>query len=142
MNRPPQYSLPATNSYNVNNFNGVTTPPRIESKNILFENAKYHVVIENTSRPNWITEKLIDSLATKTIPIYWGCPNVGDFFNEEGILTFNNMDELNTVLNSITPEFYDEMKDVIEENYEKSKEYYNFHERVEREVNTLIHESI
>ena len=119
-------------------FKRLQTPPRIESKNVLFENSKYHIVVENTSKTNWITEKLIDCFATKTIPIYWGCPNVGEFFNIKGILQFTNMGELSNILDNITPEFYDEMKDVIEENYEKSKEYYDFHKRVEKEINDII----
>lgn len=124
----------------INNFtfNKYRTPPRIESKNILFNNAKYHITVENTKRENWITEKIIDCFATKTIPIYYGCPNVGEFFNKKGILSFNDMDELNKILNTITPTLYDDLEDVLEENYQKSKQYYDFHKRVEFEINNLI----
>ena len=126
------------NNINGFNFKRFKTPPRIQSKNILFENAKYHIVVENTSKKNWITEKLIDCFATKTIPIYWGCPNVGEFFNQKGILQFTNMEELGNILNTISPTYYDDMKEVIEENFEKSKEYYDFHKRVEKEINDII----
>lgn len=43
------------------------SPPRIPTKDFLFEVAKYHIVVENEQRNNWITEKLIDCLATRTI---------------------------------------------------------------------------
>lgn len=125
---------------NINGFrlNKYRTPPRIESKNILFDKAKYHITIENTKRVNWVTEKIIDCFATKTIPIYYGCPNIGEFFNEKGIISFNDLDELDGILNKITPEFYDEISEVLEENYQKSKQYYDFHKRVEKEINNLI----
>lgn len=125
---------------NINGFNfkRFKTPPRIESKNTLFENAKYHIVVENTSKQNWVTEKVIDCFATKTIPIYWGCPNIGEFFNDKGIIQFNNIDELDKILNNLTPDFYDSVYDILEENYEKSKQYYDFHKRVESEINNLI----
>jgi hypothetical protein len=114
------------------------TPPRIGSKNQLFENAKFHIVIENARRENWITEKIIDCFATKTIPIYHGCPNIGEYFNEKGIIKFNNLQELDEILNNITPQIYNEMYEYIEENFVKSYEYFDFHKRVENEINNII----
>jgi hypothetical protein len=114
------------------------TPPRIDSKNQLFENAKFHIVIENARRENWITEKIIDCFATKTIPIYHGCPNIGEYFNEKGIIKFNNLQELDEILNNITPQIYNEMYEYIEENFVKSYEYFDFHKRVENEINNII----
>lgn len=130
-----------SNTDNINGFffRKISSPPRIENKNILFENAKFHIVIENTSKDNLITEKLIDCFATKTIPIYWGCPNIGEFFNEKGIIKFNTLEELDLILNKLTPEYYEELSDVLEENYQKSKEYYDFHKRVEKEINNIIY---
>lgn len=125
-------------NYNEFSVTKMMTPPRIVNKDVMFINAKYSIIVENTSRVNWITEKLIDCLATKTIPIYYGCPNVGEFFNEKGILTFTTIEELIIILNEITPQSYTEMGDIIDENYEKSKEYHDFHIRVENEVNNLI----
>ena len=96
-------------------------------------------MVENTSKTNWITEKIIDCFATKTIPIYYGCPNISEFFNEKGVLKFNTLEELDNILNTITPEIYDNLEEVINENYEKSKEYFDFHKRVENEINNLIY---
>ena len=73
---------------NIFTIKKIKSPPRIESKNIIFENAKFSIIIENVKRKNWITEKLIDCFATKTIPIYYGCPNVGEWFDTNGIITF------------------------------------------------------
>jgi hypothetical protein len=53
------------------------SPPYEPSKNPYYETAMYSVAIENVSEDNWFTEKLIDCFATDTVPIYWGCPNLG-----------------------------------------------------------------
>jgi len=47
----------------------------------------YHksVAIENSSYPNYFTEKLVDCLLTWTLPIYWGCPNLDDFFPPDAV---------------------------------------------------------
>eukprot|EP01050_Picozoa_sp_SAG11_P000030 SAG11_NODE_1_length_64905_cov_182.268355_30_plen_260_part_00 len=117
------------------NYNDFTTlklmtPPRIEDKSVMFTEAKYSIIIENVNSPNWITEKLIDCLITKTIPLYWGCPNVGEYFNESGILTFTTFDELLILLNDLTIGHYESLVDVVNDNYIKSLEYVDFHSRV------------
>jgi hypothetical protein len=132
------YSFLKTYTNSDFSINSVMTPPRLENKHPIFENAKFSIIIENANHRNWITEKLIDAFATKTIPIYCGCPNVGDYFNTDGILTFNNEGELVNILNSLTPELYDELSDVVNENYEKSFEYHDFHERVQQEIKNFI----
>lgn len=114
------------------------TPPRIPNKGVMFTNAKYAIIVENVCRDNWFTEKLIDCLSTKTIPIYYGCPNIGNYFNCDGILSFNTIDELHSILNKLTPEFYDNQSTVIDENYEKSLQYHNLYGRVTESINKLI----
>jgi hypothetical protein len=90
----------------------------------------YHIAIENSRNKNFFTEKIVDAFLTKTIPIYWGCPNIDEFFNTDGIITFNNVDELTVILNNLTYEFYESKKDIIEENYNKAKQYADFVKRI------------
>ena len=42
---------------------------------------KYTFAAENTSRPNYCTEKLIDGILAECLVFYWGCPNVADFLD-------------------------------------------------------------
>lgn len=42
---------------------------------------KYHIVLENQSRNNVITEKIYDSYLGLAYPIYWGAPNLDDYFH-------------------------------------------------------------
>lgn len=47
---------------------------------------RYSIVIENCREQNYFSEKLIDALLCDTVPIYWGCPNIGDFFDTDGMV--------------------------------------------------------
>ena len=44
----------------------------------------FQIAIDSFRREYQITEKLLDPLLTKTIPIYYGCTNVGEYFNRYG----------------------------------------------------------
>ena len=46
---------------------------------------KYHIAIENTSQNDYVTEKLLDPYLTYTYPIYYGAPNVNEYFSEESL---------------------------------------------------------
>ena len=63
---------------------------------------RFSIAIENEIKTNWITEKLSDCFLTGVIPIYYGCPNVGDFFDLNGILTFSTKEELDSIIKDIT----------------------------------------
>jgi len=41
---------------------------------------RYHIAIENQICPHYWSEKLADSFLAFNLPIYGGCPNVGDYF--------------------------------------------------------------
>ena len=87
---------------------------------------------------NWFTEKLVDCFRTKTIPIYKGCPNIKDFYNEKGIIFFNSMEELSSILNDVNQNgdsIYDSMKKELDDNYDRSWADLEFNERVEIEIN-------
>tara|TARA_R110000851_G_scaffold229758_2_gene382474 strand:+ start:600 stop:1442 length:843 start_codon:yes stop_codon:yes gene_type:complete len=122
-------------------LNLVRSPPKIPSKNPMFEHAKFAIVIENTSRRNLMSEKLVDALYTKTVPIYWGAPNVGEFFNSKGILSFETEEELYNILSVLTPELYDRLADsgVLEENYERCLKHTSFYQPIDAAIDKHIY---
>ena len=93
-----------------------------KSKDKLFE-SMFSLIIENTSEENYFTEKIIDAFQTYTIPIYWGCPNISDYFNRKGIIFFNNVTNLHDILNNLTVDFYYENLLSVIENYNNSLHY-------------------
>jgi len=84
---------------------------------------RYSVVIENICEPNYFTEKIVDCFATGTVPIYWGCPNIGEFFDLGGIITFRNLRELGQVLSRIGPDDYEARRPAIASNLAKVPEF-------------------
>lgn len=53
---------------------------------------KYHIVLENRSAHNIISEKLHDSFLGMAYPIYWGAPNVHEYFPEQSVTSINILD--------------------------------------------------
>lgn len=87
---------------------------------------RFSIVIENCKRDYWFTEKLIDCFVTGTIPIYWGCPSIGDFFNIDGMFIFNTMEELNVILKKIILDPLSEYRikmEGVKDNFGRSKNY-------------------
>jgi len=104
-------------------------PPSIpmEEKYKLFEDTMFHVAIENTINVNYISEKIIDSFMSYTIPIYWGCPNIGEYFNTDGIIFFETKEQLNNILDNLTEKDYYDRLDAVLENYEIANKKYAFY---------------
>ena len=96
----------------------------IPSKLDALRDYMFNIAIENVScDDNYFSEKIIDCFLTGTIPVYHGCIHIGEFFDERGILSFQTQEELDTIMNSLTPEKYQEMLPYIEANYKKCFEW-------------------
>jgi len=108
------------------NFELLFPQERIETKIPLFQEAMFHITIENSRYENYITEKVIDCFMSYTIPIYWGCPNMGDYFDTKGIITFNTIEELKEILEDLSPEMYKTKLEAIKKNYEIAKNNFAF----------------
>ncbi len=91
------------------------------SKKWLF-NSQYHIAIENTQQQDYFTEKVLDCFVSKTVPIYLGCPNIGDYFDVRGMIIVDSTEQIIEAVNNLTPESYDAMRPYIEENYRRAKE--------------------
>lgn len=96
---------------------------RINKKIDVLRDYMFCIVMENQVMDYLFTEKLIDCLVTGTIPIYYGCPSIGDFFDTEGFLTFNTIEELSDIIPKLDKEFYDSKIEHIKNNFELAKKY-------------------
>lgn len=117
------------------------SPPVLECKRPMLYPFQYSIVMENARHRNWITEKLIDCLVSRTVPIYWGCPNVGEFFDDSGILKFDTYEDLTKVLAGLTPDSYSSYLKAIEHNLHEAMKYTNVHTRVDEEVRKMLQSS-
>ena len=141
-----QINIPKKWFYTLDDFNeenfkkgGVGRPDNHwPSKKVCYIDVMFHVGIENVKHNNWYTEKITDAFATKTLPIYWGCPNLGDLgYDERGIIRFNTNEELINIVNSLTPDVYYEKLPYMEYNCELVK-----HHRVKDKLEIFFKEII
>jgi hypothetical protein len=109
------------------------SPPMIPDKNKFFVNAKFHIVCENQVMDNMFSEKLLDCFKTYTVPIYYGCSNIEKYFNPQGIVKFNTIDEFKHVIDTITPDMYQDLMPYMVDNYNRAKLYWekNIYQRIE-----------
>lgn len=100
---------------------GVALPKKISSCDVY----AFSIAIENCRRDYYFTEKIIDCFLTGTVPIYWGCPSIGKFFNTDGFFIFNTIDELYDIIRDQNKliEFYTERGNIILENYNTAMKY-------------------
>jgi len=95
----------------------------VENKLEALQDFRYSIIIENDNCDAMFSEKLIDCFMTGTIPVYWGCNSIGDFFNKNGMFCFEKIDELDNILTQCTYEHYNQSLEFIKENFEKAKKY-------------------
>ena len=95
------------------------------SKAPLFATFQFSIIIENSRQKHYFTEKLIDCIITKTIPIYYGCTNIDEYFNTTGwiLLDSESIIDLYTKLTLLNDSWYSKYKDVVMENYERVQAY-------------------
>jgi hypothetical protein len=100
----------------------------VKHKADVLKNYKFSVAIENSSVPSYFTEKIIDCFATYTMPIYWGCPTIGEFFDPNGILYAKNLEDLLRIVDTVNNDpdgIYNrkETQQALENNFLLAKKY-------------------
>lgn len=62
---------------------------------------KFSIAFENTSHPGYTTEKIVDSFAAGTIPIYWGDPRIAETFNTGAFVNCHDYASLDDVVEAV-----------------------------------------
>lgn len=83
----------------------------------------FHIAMENQSRDYHFSEKLINPIIVGTIPIYYGMPSIGDYFDTRGMIIFNDVEEIGDILSSLNEELYDSMLPYARENFKIAQDY-------------------
>jgi hypothetical protein len=76
----------------------------------------FSVVIENGFYESYFTEKIMDCFATGTIPVYKGSPDIGKYFNKDGIIDLSEEFD-------VSEEIYNSKMDAIKDNLERVRQY-------------------
>jgi len=94
---------------------------------------KFSLVLENQSRHNVITEKIHDSYLALSYPIYWGAPNITDYFDKKSLTQINIEDlkgSINTVENLLNNSNYNDFLPALRESRNKVLENYHYLKRM------------
>jgi hypothetical protein len=102
-------------------FGGALNSPRLgsgahPSKAGALNAYMFHLTIENASYDSYYTEKITDCFITGTIPVYFGSPDIGETFNEEGVICL----EEGFDIRSLTQELYLSKREAVVDNFERT----------------------
>lgn len=75
---------------------------------------KFSISFENVCHDGYVTEKLVDALASRTIPIYMGDPRIDLDFNDKAFINGNKYNSINEIIDRVkeidnNPKLYLEM---------------------------------
>ena len=86
-----------------------------DSKKWIF-GSQFTIAIENSRQENYFSEKLLGPFLALSIPIYIGCPNIKDYFDERGMFIAKDPEDVIRIAQSLTPETYEKMLPYLKEN--------------------------
>ena len=95
---------------------------------------RYSVVIENVRERHYFTEKLIDALLCKTVPIYWGCSNIDDYLDTSGMVICESAEDIHYALRTMSDADYAARLPALEAIQDKAAEYGDVYGRAARAV--------
>ena len=78
---------------------------------------KYHLVLENSVQKNYWSEKLADAFLGFSFSIYYGCPDIYDYFSKDslGVIDIDNIDHAVKILQDmIEGKIYDNNMQAID----------------------------
>lgn len=107
---------------------GRGTKKPLEYKSDALNDYRFSIVIENNRAENYFTEKILDCFACRTIPVYWGAPNIKEFFDPDSIIIFDTVEELENIIPSLNNDLYEKFSSSLQVNYQKALQYYDFDE--------------
>lgn len=95
----------------------------------LYSRYKYVLTLENCQYHNYWTEKLADTYLAGAYPLYYGCPNIEDFFSRGAYtpIDINDYDStIETLKSHIKNRVYENSIDSIKEAKKEVLDHYNY----------------
>lgn len=99
-----------------------------ENKLETIKNYKYGLCIENAKLPGYVTEKIIDCLVSKVIPVYMGAPDIEKYIPKTCFININDFNTPDDLLNYLKSISYSDARLMIDSGQEfllsdKGKQY-------------------
>lgn len=96
---------------------------QFEDKKRMLRPYMFSVVVESSKFDFFFSEKLIDCISQGCMPIYYGCPGIGNFFDERGLFTFDTPEELDDILKELSPALYKNKLQYLQDNLNEARKY-------------------
>jgi len=88
-------------------------------------NYRYSIVVENSFSRYFFTERITSCFLAMTVPVYCGTGSIGEFFNEQGVISIRPGDDVKKVLGQCSEADYESRLPAILDNYRRAIEYRN-----------------
>lgn len=95
----------------------------VAGKNEALDAYRFSVAIENSRSPGYFTEKILDCFLTRTAPVYWGDPAIGEVFDARGVIRCDTEADVDAAIRSLSVARYEAMRDAVEENRRRAMPY-------------------
>lgn len=99
---------------------------------------RFSVIIENSREPSYFTEKLVDAFLCDTVPVYWGGPDIGEFFRTDGMIICDAAEDIQNALLGLDIDAYERRLGAIIENRERAFSYADSHKRAATAVSDSV----
>jgi hypothetical protein len=103
-----------------------TFPLIPDNKECLY-NSMFNIALENSKVYNYYAEKILDCFLSLTIPIYIGCPNIGDYYDKRGIIFAKSGEDIINICNTLSAEKYYSLEEYYTNNYKLVKFWLKYH---------------
>jgi len=88
-----------------------------DGKSNIIKDYAFSITLENWVQDNYFSEKVMDCFMVGTVPVYMGARKIGDYFNLDGIILVNTIEDVINEINNLSFERYNKMLPAIKENY-------------------------
>lgn len=113
----------------------------LEDKHEGLREYKYSIAIENGVFKNYFSEKIMDCFLNYTVPIYYGCTNISEFFPENSYILIdikNKEKAKEEIENIIKNDNYENRLEALKKARSLVLEQYNVYSLIEKEEDYIL----
>jgi len=96
---------------------------RFDDKEEAIRDYCFSITVHNCKVKDFYTEAIVDCFLAGTVPIFWGCPNIHEYFDPKGIISFETIQDLEQIMKNLSFKTYQNMLPHIKRNFEISKKH-------------------
>ena len=94
--------VPFVDFYGWGDGNGKNLLPFTLSKGNTLKDYKFCLTVENSHEKYYLSEKFYDCILTNTVPIYYGCSNITEYWKEDGFILLDNILDFEYIIDKLT----------------------------------------